>query len=89
NLRRVADALPRKRFKTFVLLAKLSPFTPEELGCAKSLNDKYRQRVILLTARELEPYDIYDRAKLEFDIQDHGNTPQELALVTAQMYFKE
>ena len=44
NLRRVADALPLRRFKTFVLLAKLSPFTPEEIECAKTLNDQYRQR---------------------------------------------
>jgi hypothetical protein len=89
NLRRVADALPRKHFETFILLAKLSPFTPEEIACAKMLNDKYRLRVILLTARELEPYHIYERIKSEFDIQGYGGTPEDLALTTAQMYFKE
>jgi hypothetical protein len=88
NLRRVADALPRKRFKIFVLLAKLSPFTPDEIERAKTLNDKYRLRVILLTARELEPYHIYERIKSEFDIQGYGGTPEDLALATAQMYFK-
>ena len=89
NLRRVADALPRKRFETFILLAKLSPFTPEEIERAKTLNDKYRRRAILLTARELEPYHIYDRIKPEFDLPGYGGTPEDLALATIQMYFKE
>ncbi len=89
NLRRVADALPRRRFKTFVLLTKLSPFSPEEIELAKTLNDKYRLRAILLTARELEPYHIYERTKSEFDIKGYGGTPEDLALATAQIYFKE
>ncbi len=87
NLRRVADALPRKRFKTFILLAKLNPFTPEEIERAKTLNKEYQQRVILLTARELEPYHIYERTKAEFDIDSYGGTPEDLASNTAKMYF--
>lgn len=87
NLRRVADAFPRKRFKTFILLAKLNPFTPEEIEQAKTLNTKDQQRVILLTARELEPYDIYDRAKTEFDIDSYGDTPEYLASNTVKIYF--
>jgi hypothetical protein len=89
NLRQVADALPRGRFETFILLSKLLPFTPEEIERAKTLNDQFRQRAILLTARELEPYHIYDRTKAEFDIEGYGSTPENLALVTAQMYFRE
>jgi len=88
NLRQVADALPRKRFKTFILLAKLSHFTPDEVECAKTLNDRHRLRAILLTNRELEPYDIYERTKQEFDIDAHGDTPEDLARVTAEIYFK-
>jgi hypothetical protein len=88
NLRQVADALPRKRFKTFVLLAKLSPFTPEEIACAKTLNDEYRQRAILLTARELEPYHIFERTKREFNINEYGSTPEDWAEATVAMYFK-
>jgi len=89
NLRRVADALPRKRFKTFVLLSKLAPFTPGEIEAARTLNDKYRWRAILLTARELEPYFIYERTKAEFDIKGHGGTPEDLAQATVEMYFKD
>jgi len=72
-----------------VLLTKLSPFTPEEIELAKTLNDKYRYRAILLTARELEPYHIYDRTKLEFDIRSYVGSPEELAQVSAQIYFKD
>ncbi len=89
NLRRVADALPRKRFKTFVLLSKLAPFTPDEIERARGLNDKYRSRAILLTARELEPYHIFERTKAEFDIKGLGGTPEDLALATVEMFFKE
>lgn len=85
NLRRVADALPRKRFKTFILLAKLNPFTPEEIERAKTLNTEHKQRAILLTARELEPYHIYERAKAEFDIDSGGGMPEDLARTTAEM----
>jgi hypothetical protein len=87
NLRRVADALPRKRFKTFILLTKLNPFTPEEIEGAKTLNTEYDQRTILLTARELEPYRIYERAKAEFDVDGYCGTPEDMAHNTAKMYF--
>lgn len=88
NLRRVADALPRKRFKPFILLTKLNPFTPEEIELAKTLNTEYEQRAILLTARELEPYrNIYERTKAEFNVDSYGGTPEDLARNTAKMYF--
>jgi hypothetical protein len=90
HLRSVADAFPRKRFKTFIVLAKLSPFTPNEIELAKTLNDQYRQRAILLTARELEPYHFYERTKLEFkNIREYASTPEDLATATAEMYFKK
>jgi hypothetical protein len=89
NLRRVAEALPRKRFKSYVLLSKLAPFTPEEIEHAKTLNTEHQQRVILLTARELEPYHIFERAKAEVDRKHHGGSPEDLAQATAEMYFQE
>ena len=90
NLRRVADALPRKRFSTYIVLAKLCPFTTEEIVLAKTLNERYRRRVILLTARELEPYHFYERTKLEFKgIQEHASRPGKMAHNTATMYFED
>lgn len=89
NLRRVADAFPSDRFETFVLLAKLCPFTAQEIESAKTLNDKYRYRAILLTARELEPYHIYDRKRREHEIRRHAGSAEGLALTTTDLYFKE
>ena len=87
NLRRVVDAIPRKRFKTFVLLAKLTPFTQVEVEQARTLNTEHQLRTILLTARELEPYHIYERTKTEFDIDSYGGNPEDLAGTTAKIYF--
>lgn len=87
NLRRVADALPRKRFKAFILISKLSAFTRYEVDRAKSLNADHQQRVILLTARELEPYHIFERTKTEFEIDGYGGSPEDLAQATAKIYF--
>ena len=90
NLRRVADALPRKRFETFIVLAKLCPFTADEIALAKTLNDKYRWRAILLTARELEPYHFFDRTKLEFKgIDPYADSAEDLARATDLMYFED
>lgn len=87
NLRRIADSLPQHRFKTFVLLAKLGQFTPDEIAQAKSLNSAHEQRAILLTARELEPCHIYERDEDENGIIRYSGTPEELAQATAQRYF--
>ena len=89
NLKRVANALPDKRFHTFIMLAKLCPFTDDEIALAKTLNDKYRRRAILLTARELEPYFFFERTKLEFkDMDESANSAEDLARATDAMYFK-
>ncbi len=87
NLRRIADALPKNRFDVFVLLAKLAPFTETEIELAKTLNGDYEQRVIMLTARELEPYHLYERVEKELGIKSHAGSADELANVTSQIYF--
>jgi hypothetical protein len=87
NLRQVADALPAHRFETFMVLAKLAPFTEEEIELAKMLNvlnGEYRQRVIMLTARDLEPMDIYQYQRRKID---YRGTAEELASLTARIYF--
>jgi len=87
NLRRIADAIPPARFDAFIVLARLSPFNAEEIALAKTLNDAYRQRVILLSARELEPYHIYERAKRDTGLDLNGGSPKDLARSTARLYF--
>src|SRR5262249_33151575 len=87
NLRRIADALPANRFETYLVFAKLSPFTAEEIILARAANGPYQPRVILLTARELEPFDIYDRAKKEVGKDLRAGSPRDLAAATSQIYF--
>jgi len=87
NLKAVADALPAKRFDTFVLLAKLCSFTPEEIDAAKNIGAPYHDRAILLTDRELEPWHIYERTKTQFKIDDYAGSAEALAGATAAIYF--
>jgi hypothetical protein len=89
NLRRAAGALPRERFDTFILLAKLAPFSEQEIALASTLNGEYGRRVIMLTARELEPYHLFERTKKIFDIKEYSSSAEDLAIVTAQIYFSE
>lgn len=84
--RRVADALPKKRFDAFILLVKLAPFTAEEIAMARSANGRFETRVILLTAKELEPYLFYLRHEDEA-IRHRGSFPEDLAEITSLLYF--
>lgn len=87
NLRSIANAFPSDRFETFILLAKLCPFTPREIELAKSLNEKHRRRVILLTDRELEPYHFYERTSKQFRVAGHGIDAADLAQATESIFF--
>ena len=45
------------------MFSKTDTFTPDEIALAKTLNTPYRQRVILWSRDELEPYHVYERSK--------------------------
>ena len=45
--------------------------------------------MILLTAKELEPYHIFERDKANINLQTHASTPDGLADATAAIYFGE
>lgn len=87
NLKRIADSLPKKRFETFIILSQISPFTDDEIKIAKTLNDKYNRRAILLSANELEPFYLLDHVKDKSAIGLSWASPQEMANSTAQLYF--
>ena len=61
------------------MLSKLAAFTPEEIESVG--------RAILLTARELEPYFIYQRGKAEHGLDLHWSTPEDLVEATTKIYF--
>ena len=88
NLKAVAAAFPVGRFDVFIILAKLTDFTQDEINCAVALNDKYHRRAILLTARELEPYHLYERTAKELNIDKIAVTFEDMANITHQVYFQ-
>ncbi|MGA8616430.1 MAG: hypothetical protein WB760_32995 [Xanthobacteraceae bacterium] len=88
HLRFVSEALPKERFDPYILLAKLAPFSGDEIALARSLNGPYEHRVILLTARELEPYHLFERTNKELGLDLRGGSLEELAAITEQLYFK-
>lgn len=87
NLRAVADAISAHRFDTFILFARLSDFSAEEIELARSLNSEYRRRVILFSARELEPYRVYDRVNEGRSQPIYAHSMSKFADVTHDLYF--
>jgi hypothetical protein len=86
HLKKVADAFP-KRIEPYIIFAKTTAFSPEEIERCKSAQDPYRFRVILLSTRELEPYFIYERAEKEFEIRSSVISLKDLAQATQNIYF--
>ena len=84
----MADAFPKDRFDVYIVLARLTSFTAEEVEAAKAGNGQYDRRVIMLTDRELEPYVIYERTAKEFDIECTAVSLEDLAQVTERVFFQ-
>lgn len=90
HLRQVADALPQKRFDVFILLAKLGSFQSDEIEFARVLNSELGgRRVIMLTARELEPYNLFERTNAELGLKLKSYTVEDLAEATDEIYFRD
>ncbi len=89
KLSKVADALPEDRFDVFIVFAKAGKgFTPEEIQRCRAADSKTRQRTILLSARELEPYFAYERAEKEFSIHGHAASLDGMVKATSDIYFE-
>jgi hypothetical protein len=88
NLKRVADAFPAERFDVFIVFAKLdAPFSHEEVQWCRLAQGPYQERVILLSARELEPYFIYERTAEEFHINETAVSLEDMVRNTQSVYF--
>jgi len=87
KLAAVADAFP-DNYDVFVVFARLTPFKPEEIDLIRPLNKDWRQRAIILTERELEPYFIYERTAEEFAIERSAVSFKDMATVTEQVFFQ-
>lgn len=86
NLVAVTTCFPAGRFDTYILLAKLCEFSDEEIALIRQYQDEYRNRIIMMTPRELEPYDIYEETRGKFDFREHDKSPQGLANMTQNVF---
>lgn len=88
HLTGVADALPKKRFDVFLVFAKLGAFTLDEMALCKKAESNCGVRVIMLSARELEPYGMYDLAKDDLVLRKrYASSLHDMADATADIYF--
>ncbi|HEO72539.1 MAG TPA: hypothetical protein ENN80_14875 [Candidatus Hydrogenedentes bacterium] len=72
----------------YLLFAKLAAFSDDEIAVCRAAQDDMRPRVIMLSARELEPYRMYEFAAKEVLIRDpYVSSLADMAVVTAQIYF--
>jgi hypothetical protein len=92
NLTRVADAFPPEDYNVYVVFARLTPFSCEEVEFIKMINDTpYRQqRAIMFTQRELEPNFVYQETAEEFDIDKRfANEFVDMAIITDRVFFQK
>jgi len=90
NLRRVADSFSHLRIRVYLLIAKLAAFTADEIAIARTLNPpRGQQRVILLTANELEPYYFFDRLDDRRRRELSCGSLLDLAQATDLLYFSD
>lgn len=89
NLLRVARAFPSNRFDVFIVFAKLGNFSDEEIREIEATNDEYVRRAIILTHRELEPWQVYERTAKEFDIDPIVVDLEGMANTTHQVFFEK
>jgi hypothetical protein len=88
NLGRVLDAFPAEQFNSYIILAKTGTFSPAEIALCRSALSS-RHGVIMLSARELEPYYAYERVSDHPGVDLHAMTLREMVRNTARTYCQE
>ena len=85
HLRKVADAIDHKNIDVFMVFSKTEAFTAEEVETIKAGQGKYSPQLIMLSDRELEPYEVFELAQQEFEVS-HGRSLENLAQGTDAIY---
>lgn len=88
KLSAVADALHSVGCAPFIVFAKTSDFTAEEIEICKGAQVPDGQGIILLAKRELEPYDPYELATEEFEIRQYAHSLGHMGQNTHAIYFE-
>jgi len=83
----IAGDIEKLGVNTYILLAKTATFSTEEIALARSARERYRERVILLSGRELETEDIVGEGEDLPQRLRHAHTLSDLAHVTTHRYF--
>ena len=87
NLARVADVFEGSSLQPYIIFAKVGSFSDEEIERCKLAQVRRRFRVIMLSDRELEPYFVYERTAVEFDIRSTAINLEDLAVATQSVFF--
>ncbi len=88
NLSAVADKLEAVGLKVFLLFSKTKHFSQQEIDRCKNARPRALGGTILLSARELEPYFMYERASKEFHVHTYGVSFDAMAQATRDIYFQ-
>lgn len=87
KLGKLADAVPSDLADTFIMFTKTETFTNDEVQLAQTLNSQYRQRVILLSVDELEPYYVYERSEKRLGHDATATCLTDMAQATHRLWF--
>ena len=87
NLTRLADVFEGSSLQPYIIFAKTGSFSAEEIERCRAAQVERRFRVIMLSERELEPYFVYERTAVEFDIQSTAINLEDLAAATQFVFF--
>lgn len=88
NISAVADKLEAVGLKGFLLFSKTTHFSPQEIDRCKNARPRAFGGTILLSARELEPYFMYERASKQFHLNTHGVSFDAMVQATRDIYFQ-
>lgn len=83
----LADAIPAEIAQAYIMFAKTDTFTAEEVALAKSLNSPGKQRVILWSRDELEPYLVYERSQDRVPNYVCGSSLADMVTATNILFF--
>jgi hypothetical protein len=89
NLKIVADKLVNKHIEAYILFSKLADFSDAEVELCMQAQEQYRDRVIMLTERELESSFLYEEAMKSFQIENCGTNWESMARNTKVIFHNE
>jgi hypothetical protein len=78
---------PRELADAFIMFAKTNVFAENEIRLAQTLSGPHRQRVILCSQDELEPYYVYARSEARLGQRQYATILTDMAQVTERLWF--